>query len=92
MDPADQTLVEDLSRDADTSVIQEITVSGIPTFGLFLVSFEFDTLTLVLFFPLPLLPRFLGAIGWGRVLIRIFRLFPCGRAFPSRLSMRMMRR
>ena len=32
LDLADQTLVEDLSRDADTSVIQEVAVSGIVYF------------------------------------------------------------
>lgn len=34
LDLADQTLVEGLSRDADTSVIQEVSVSGIPLLDL----------------------------------------------------------
>jgi hypothetical protein len=32
LDLADQTLVEDVSRDADVSLIQEIAVSGISAF------------------------------------------------------------
>ena len=60
MDLADQTLVEDLSRDADTSVIQEVAVSGLPTFEDSPLSVLDSTpLTLVSFFPFFfLLPRF----------------------------------
>lgn len=34
MDPADQTLVGDLSQDADASVVKEVAVSGFPILGL----------------------------------------------------------
>lgn len=34
LDPTDQTLVADLSQEADVSVVQETAVSGIPVWGL----------------------------------------------------------
>jgi hypothetical protein len=97
LDLADQTLVEGLSRDVDTSVIQEVSVSAIPHFWIhpypFLSGLRIDASFPFFVFPFPLFCfRDLWAIGCIRVLIQIFRLFLCDRAFPSRSSMQMPRR
>jgi len=89
LDLADQTLVEDLSRDTDASVIQEISVSGISLLGLplsFLVHFvqrfaSFSSSSA------SFTSAFCRLIGRSRVLIPIFRFFLCDRTLPSRPSM-----
>ena len=71
LDPADQTLVEGLSQDADTSVIQGTVVSDIPHFVRLCLCFGFNAL-------LRFSSVFPSASACFRaiVLIPIFHLFP----------------
>ena len=77
LDLADQTLVGDLSHDADTPVVREVAVSRVLRLDLslpFSRLFRVERATLCSVFPSAVLlfPRVFGVIEWGCILIPTF--------------------